>query len=85
MTKAPAIRKHLNVHHWDEQGQCWVRYLLALQGSDKICMGSDYPFPLGDLELGAYMLDMGLEDTELENLFCNAAMQWLDLDRASFE
>jgi hypothetical protein len=31
------------------------------------------------------MLDMGLEDTELENLFCNAAMQWLDLDRASFE
>jgi hypothetical protein len=32
-----------------------------------------------------YMLDMGLEDTELENLFCNAAMQWLDLDRASFE
>ena len=62
-----------------------LRYLLALQGSDKICMGSDYPFPLGDLELGAYMLDMGLEDTELENLFCNAAMQWLDLDRASFE
>jgi aminocarboxymuconate-semialdehyde decarboxylase len=48
-------------------------------------MGSDYPFPLGDLELGAHMLDMGLEDTELENLFCNAAMQWLDLDRASFE
>jgi aminocarboxymuconate-semialdehyde decarboxylase len=62
-----------------------LRYVLALQGSDKICMGSDYPFPLGDLELGAYMMDMGLSESELENLFCNAALRWLDLDRAQFD
>jgi aminocarboxymuconate-semialdehyde decarboxylase len=62
-----------------------LRYVLALQGSEKICMGSDYPFPLGDLELGAYMLYMGLSEPELENLFCNAALQWLNLERSQFD
>ena len=62
-----------------------LRYVLALQGSEKICMGSDYPFPLGDLELGAYMLNMGLSEPELENLFCNAALQWLNLERSQFD
>ena len=62
-----------------------LRYVLALQGSEKICMGSDYPFPLGDLELGGYMLDMGLSESELENLFCNSALQWLNLERSQFD
>jgi len=48
-------------------------------------MGSDYPFPLGDLELGGYMLDMGLSESELENLFCNSALQWLNLERSQFD
>tara|TARA_B100000768_G_C11278301_1_gene377119 strand:- start:673 stop:1692 length:1020 start_codon:yes stop_codon:yes gene_type:complete len=61
-----------------------LRYVLAIQGSDKICMGSDYPFPLGDLDLGAYMLDMGLSAVDLENIFCNSALQWLGLSRDQF-
>ena len=52
---------------------------------NRICMGSDYPFPLGDLELGAYMLDMGLSDEELTQLFSGAALAWLDVKASHFE
>ena len=45
-----------------------LEYVLKLQGANRICMGSDYPFPLGDLELGGYMLDMGLEEDQLNQL-----------------
>jgi aminocarboxymuconate-semialdehyde decarboxylase len=62
-----------------------LRYVLALQGSEKVCLGSDYPFPLGDLELGAYMLDMGLSEAELDNIFCHSALTWLGMEKAQFE
>lgn len=62
-----------------------LRYVLALQGSEKVCMGSDYPFPLGDLELGAYMLDMGLSEVELDNIFCHSALNWLGMEKTQFE
>ena len=48
-------------------------------------MGSDYPFPLGDLELGAYMLDMGLDEDQLTQLFSGAALDWLGVRAAHFE
>ena len=48
-------------------------------------MGSDYPFPLGDLELGAYMLDMGLSQEKLTQLFSGAALAWLGVDASHFE
>jgi aminocarboxymuconate-semialdehyde decarboxylase len=47
-------------------------------------MGSDYPFPLGDLELGAYMLDMGLEASDLHQLFSGAALEWLGVPADHF-
>jgi aminocarboxymuconate-semialdehyde decarboxylase len=34
------------------------RYLLKLMGEDKICYGTDYPFPLGDLEHGKFIEEM---------------------------
>jgi len=61
-----------------------LRYVLKLQGSNRICMGSDYPFPLGDLDLGAYMLDMGLSAEELQNLFAGAALEWLGVEASHF-
>lgn len=60
------------------------RYVLNLQGSNRICMGSDYPFPLGDLELGKYMEGMGLSSNELENLFSGSALEWLNLPASRF-
>jgi aminocarboxymuconate-semialdehyde decarboxylase len=62
-----------------------LRYVLALQGSKRICMGSDYPFPLGDLELGKYMENMGLSEAQLKDLFAGAALEWLDVPATHFD
>ena len=35
-----------------------LNYILEHQGSKRISLGSDYPFPLGDLEIGAYVEKM---------------------------
>ena len=61
-----------------------LKYVLDMQGSDKICMGSDYPFPLGDLKFGEYMENMNLSKKELEHLFHGSALSWLDLDLNKF-
>ena len=61
-----------------------LHYVLKLQGSNRICMGSDYPFPLGDLELGRYMESMGLSQEQLHNMFAGAALEWLDVPASHF-
>ena len=62
-----------------------VMHVLKLQGASRICMGSDYPFPLGDLELGAYMLEMGLTEAQCSQLFSGAALEWLGVEASHFE
>ncbi|MGB1018096.1 MAG: amidohydrolase family protein [Chitinophagales bacterium] len=59
-------------------------YILKHQGSKKICLGTDYPFPLGDLEIGKYLEDMNLEPGVLDDVFCNSTLEWLNLDKAKF-
>jgi aminocarboxymuconate-semialdehyde decarboxylase len=59
-------------------------YILKLQGSKKVTLGSDYPFPLGDLEIGAYIEKMGLSEEVVEDVFCNATLEWLNLDKQRF-
>ena len=38
-----------------------LNYVLKKQGSKRVTLGSDYPFPLGDLEIGAFINQMNLE------------------------
>lgn len=59
-------------------------YILKHQGSKRITLGSDYPFPLGDLEIGAYIEQMGLEQEVVDDIFCNATLEWLNLDKKDF-
>lgn len=61
-----------------------LRYVLELQGSKRVCLGSDYPFPLGDLEIGKFITEMGLPDETVEDIFCNSTLEWLNLPKASF-
>lgn len=79
----------------DYLGKFWVdsithdphllQYILEHQGSKRITLGSDYPFPLGDLEIGAYIEKMELSKDIVEDIFCNATLEWLNLDKSSFE
>lgn len=59
-------------------------YMLDLQGSKKICLGTDYPFPLGDLDIGKYIEEMDLPKQDLENIMANSTLEWLGLDKVKF-
>jgi len=59
-------------------------YILNMQGSKRVCLGSDYPFPLGDLEIGKFIEESDLSKTEIEDIFCNATLEWLELDINNF-
>ena len=61
-----------------------LKYILKMQGSNKVTLGSDYPFPLGDLEIGAFINEMQLEKNIVEDIFCNSTLQWLNLDKSLF-
>jgi aminocarboxymuconate-semialdehyde decarboxylase len=58
-------------------------YVIKMIGSEKITLGSDYPFPLGDLEIGKFIEAMNLSPEQLENIFHNSALNWLGIDKAS--
>ena len=83
-----------NVNPRNYTGKFWVdsithderllKYVLEMQGAEKICMGTDYPFPLGDLKFGEYMEQMNLDQKTLEHLFHGSALSWLDLDIKDF-
>ncbi len=56
-------------------------YVLKSIGSKRITLGSDYPFPLGDLEIGKYIDDMDLKQEIKEDIYCNAALEWLGMTK----
>lgn len=61
-----------------------LEYILKLQGSKRVCLGSDYPFPLGDLEIGKFIEESQLSPEVKEDIFCNATLEWLQLDKQLF-
>jgi aminocarboxymuconate-semialdehyde decarboxylase len=84
-----------NVNPRNYTGRFWVdsithderllKYVLEMQGAERICMGTDYPFPLGDLKFGEYMEKMNLDSKTLDHLFHGSALLWLDLDIKDFK
>lgn len=63
-------------------------YLIELAGENRVMLGSDYPFPLGEWEPGNLIRSMNYEDPIKEMLLGGAAIEWLgvsrtDLPRAS--
>jgi aminocarboxymuconate-semialdehyde decarboxylase len=56
-----------------------LEYVLKMQGSKRVCLGSDYPFPLGDLEIGKFIEDSDLSAAVKEDIFANATLEWLNI------
>lgn len=61
-----------------------LQFIIDKVGSEKVCLGSDYPFPLGDLEIGRFIEEMKLPKNDLENIFCNSSLDWLGVDATEF-
>ena len=56
-----------------------MKYIIDVMGEDKICLGSDYPFPLGEQVPGKLIGEMDLSKELQEKLFYKNARLWLGL------
>jgi aminocarboxymuconate-semialdehyde decarboxylase len=59
-------------------------YLIKLVGADQVALGTDYPFPLGELEPGKLIESMPYDDMIKSMLFHGAALNWLGLPLSKF-
>lgn len=59
-------------------------YLIKLVGADQVALGTDYPFPLGELEPGKLIESMPYDDMIKSMLFHGAALNWLGLPISQF-
>lgn len=83
-----------NVNPREYLGKFWVdcithdidllKYILNVQGSKKVCLGSDYPFPLGDLEMGKFIEESDLDQNVKEDIFANSTLEWLNLEKNNY-
>jgi len=54
-----------------------LSYIIDTMGADKICMGSDYPFPLGEHHPGQLIESMPFDKQLKEQLLYKNALNWL--------
>jgi aminocarboxymuconate-semialdehyde decarboxylase len=62
-----------------------LRYMIGLFGSNRIALGSDYPFPLGEHHPGKMIEEMNLDQATRSDLLADAALEWLAMNRKDFE
>ena len=60
-----------------------LQFIMDLQGEDKITLGSDYPFPLGDLEIGAFIENMNLSEATKHKIYWKNTFDWLGISEKS--
>ncbi len=61
-----------------------LRHLIDLVGAGRVALGTDYPFPLGELSPGALIESLGLEASTRERLLAGSALEWLNLEPGRF-
>ncbi len=61
-----------------------LKYLVELFGKEKICLGTDYPFPLGE-QVPGQLIEKTFQDPEtLKWLLSQSALNWLNLKKEDF-
>jgi aminocarboxymuconate-semialdehyde decarboxylase len=61
-----------------------LRLVVEQFGADRVAMGTDYPFPLGELVPGELIRSMPFDEITKGKLMGGAALQWLGLERSAF-
>ncbi|HQW27284.1 MAG TPA: amidohydrolase family protein, partial [Saprospiraceae bacterium] len=54
-------------------------YLIDLVGADRIALGSDYPFPLGEESPGKLIEHMPYSDHTKDWLLYKSALEWMNI------
>jgi aminocarboxymuconate-semialdehyde decarboxylase len=62
-----------------------LKYVIDLLGEDRVALGTDYPFPLGELHPGKMIESMPEHSREMtEKLLWRNALAWLDIPEEVF-
>ncbi len=79
-------RKYLNQIYFDSlvHDGAMLDHLVTLAGADRVMLGTDYPFPLGELEPGRLIESGGYDDEVLSSLLHGSALSWLKLAKNKF-
>lgn len=80
-------RKYLSRMYFDSlvHDAATLDFLIDLVGADRVALGTDYPFPLGELEPGKLIESMPYDDTTKSKLLHGSALNWLNIDVARFK
>jgi aminocarboxymuconate-semialdehyde decarboxylase len=62
-----------------------LHYLIDFAGANRIALGSDYPFPLGENIPGSLIKSTQLSDAVKEQLLNGTALEWLGLEKKQFD
>jgi len=62
-----------------------LRYLVELMGADRVALGSDYPFPLGEDRPGALIESCGFPEETRARLLHGTALEWLGVPAGRFD
>jgi aminocarboxymuconate-semialdehyde decarboxylase len=61
-----------------------LAYVTDLVGVNRVALGTDYPFPLGELEPGKLIQGMPWPQAQKDMLLHSAALEWLNLPKSKF-
>ena len=61
-----------------------LRYLVELMGAQRVALGSDYPFPLGEARPGELIESCGFPEKTRARLLHGTALEWLGLPGERF-
>ena len=61
-----------------------LEFIIDMMGEDKICLGTDYPFPLGELEPGKLINEMNYTNAKKSKLLAENALNWLGVKKEDF-
>ncbi len=58
-----------------------LKHVLDLVGPNRVTLGSDYPFPLGDLTIGKFIEKSDLTQETVQAIFRDNTLDWLGLEK----
>ncbi|MCX6290940.1 MAG: amidohydrolase family protein [Bacteroidetes bacterium] len=61
-----------------------LKHIVKLVGANRVALGSDYPFPLGENVPGTLIESLNFDDETIERLLNGTALEWLALSKEKF-
>ena len=59
-------------------------FLINQMGHDKIALGSDFPFPLGETKPGQLIQNLNVSNKIKQRMLAGTALEWLGLNEQNY-